>query len=180
MKLDEIWSEYRSKLRAFLLKNIADPNDVDDLLQEVLIKTHHNLHTIENSNKLKPWLFQIARNTMIDYYRSRKTALAFDHQLHWTPESEADLIDQLSDCVQPFIEQLPEPEATLLKEIELKGVSQKEYAQQNNLKYSTLKSRVQKSRQQLHTLFTNCCEFSLDSRGNLLEITSKKGPCNRC
>lgn len=180
MNIEIIWKEYQKNLKAFLHKNIANPADVDDLLQEILIKSYQNLNAIKDTKKIKSWLFQIANNTIIDFYRKRAKITDLDSKDLWSSETEENILGELSGCVLPFINGLADEEAQLLRAIEIEGVSQKEYAIQNNLKYSTLKSRVKKSRQRLYRLFDDCCEFSLDSRGNLNEFIQKKTKCSRC
>ena len=74
MRIEDTWLEYRSSLRSFLSSRIQDPEEVDDLLQEILIKTHKKLHTIRSEHSIKAWLFQVANNAIMDFYRkhSRK------------------------------------------------------------------------------------------------------------
>ncbi|MCW8832449.1 MAG: hypothetical protein OQK09_03565 [Colwellia sp.] len=87
------------------------------------------------------------------------------------------MLTQLSQCVLPFIKGLPDEEANLLIAIEIEGESQKQFSEKNNIKYSTLKSRVQKSRQMLFQLFNNCCELTIDQKGNLSGFQSKGQSC---
>ncbi|MDJ0689361.1 MAG: sigma-70 family RNA polymerase sigma factor [Xenococcaceae cyanobacterium MO_188.B32] len=69
MELQQLWQEYSDRLRQFLLSRVKNRADVDDLLQEILIKTYRHLDTVKEPEKFLSWLFQIARNTLIDYYR---------------------------------------------------------------------------------------------------------------
>ena len=39
MKIEDIWLEYRAALKSFLHSKISNEADVDDLLQDILIKT---------------------------------------------------------------------------------------------------------------------------------------------
>ncbi|MEM9091559.1 MAG: sigma factor-like helix-turn-helix DNA-binding protein, partial [Cyanobacteria bacterium P01_F01_bin.53] len=87
---------------------------------------------------------------------------------------------ELSNCIEPFIKALPKKSALLLEEIDLKGKSQKEYAQSQGISYSTLKSRVQKSRAELRELFEECCVFSKDGNGNIKDFEAKSGKCKGC
>lgn len=177
ISIETIWAEYRTSLKAFLTKNVSNPNDVDDLLQDILIKSYKNLEQIQDTKKLKSWLFQIANHTIIDFYRKRATS--HTTELHedddWALEESEDMFAQMSDCITPFINGLPQEEADLLTSIEIEGVGQKAYAEQHNIKYSTLKSRVQKSRQSLYGLLNQCCEFQLDTKGNLVAFTPREG-----
>lgn len=180
MELETIWAEYRLSLQRFLHKNIANPDDVDDILQEVLIKTYQSLSSISDSNKVKPWLFQIARNSLIDFYRKqgRKSQITTDEL--WHDQDETSLIEQMAPCVVPFINALPMHEASLLTAIDIEGTSQKDYAKQHGIKYSTLKSRVKKSRESLQALYSQCCKLSIDDQGNLLNIEANNSQCKSC
>ncbi len=180
MNVESVWREYQASLKGFLHKNVASPDDVDDLLQDILLKSYQNLHRIHDSKKVKAWLFQIANNTIIDFYRRRGRNQKVEKEELWYSQSDKSVLQQLSLCVVPFISALPKQEAELLTAIEINGVSQKEYAAQHGIKYSTLKSRVQKSRQLLFNLYSNCCDLSLDEHGNLIEFQEKTNKCQQC
>ena len=68
MDVQRVWQEYGTVLKHFLVSRLAVQEDAEDLLQENMIKTHKNLLSIKEPEKFKAWLFQIARNTLIDYY----------------------------------------------------------------------------------------------------------------
>jgi len=185
MNLEVVWAEYRASIKAFLYSRVADHADVDDLLQEILIKTYNNLHTLKSGSSVKSWLFQVASNVIIDFYRRRASsdarlrALTAD-DLWYTEVGQADVKQVLTACIIPFINALPSDVSQLLNAIDINGKPQKEYAAEQGISYSTLKSRVQKGRQELRGLFEQCCQFELDRRGNLAGCDSKQGSCNSC
>lgn len=195
MTLEAIWKEYRSSLKAFLHSKISNAADVDDLLQEILIKTHQNLAKIRAEESIKSWLFQIANYTIIDFYRRNKTFTELNQEeavseTVWLKAQERDIKQELSACIEPFIQALDERDAALLTAIDINGESQRQYAESLGISYSTLKSRVQKARTQLRSLFDNCCQMELDTQGNLMEYEPQKrsndrysasnGSCNKC
>lgn len=173
--LDQVWQEYRAALKAFLHTKVSNPDDVDDLLQEVLLKSFINLKNLKDASSIKAWLFQIANHSVIDFYR--KNATKTETQVK---EEDGDEVLEntikadLSPCVLPFIRALPEAQAELLKAIELTGISQKSYAEQQGVPYSTLKSQVKKARSDLKVLFDQCCHFQQDKFGNLIEFEKRK------
>lgn len=181
MQLEQIWALYRTSLKAFLQARLSNSADVDDLLQEILIKTHRKLNTLEQAQSIKPWLFQIANNTLIDFYRSRSKTfdeIAVVDALYNQPEE--DVKQQLTQCLDPFINALPDSQARLLRAVDLNGESQKAYATRSNLSYSTLKSQVQQSRRALADLFNQCCHYTLDQRGNLVDYEQRQDSCHKC
>ncbi|WP_246058408.1 sigma factor-like helix-turn-helix DNA-binding protein [Litorilituus lipolyticus] len=80
----------------------------------------------------------------------------------------------------PFISALPEEHADLLTAIDVHGESQKDYANKQGVSYSTLKSRVQKSRELLKGIYEDCCHFSVDKQGNVIDYQPKNGKCDGC
>ena len=180
-QLESIWSEYKSALKAFLHSKIADHADVDDLLQEILIKTYHNLPKVRGAGSIKAWLFQVANNAIIDFYRAKGRKLGHEENLVaedlWYGEPEQDIKTELSHCIEPFLQCLSESSAELLMHFDLNGESQKDYAESHNISYSTLKSRVQKARVELRGLFDQCCAMQVDAQGNLMDYDAKQNGC---
>ena len=180
MNIETVWQEYRNKIKAFLHAKVSNPDDVDDLLQEILIKTFDNLHSVQSEAKIKSWLYQVANNAIIDFYRKRGRAAKIEGEELWYEQSQESTEQALSRCIEPFINALPEDSSALLTAIDLHGQSQKDYAAEHGISYSTLKSRVQKSRERLRGLYEECCRLSLEKQGNVVEFDLKSGNCKGC
>lgn len=181
MNMDEVWKNYKKMIQAFLYSKLSNKDDADDLLQEIMIKIHNNLDSLESQKRMKPWLYAIANNTIIDYYRKQskqKASVEYDEAvslfIHEVPEIKADL----SNCISPFIDVLPNEMSHMLRAIDLEGQSQKSYAHDLNINYSTLKSRLQKSRKALRGLFDQCCRFDFDKNGNVYDYDQKSANCS--
>jgi len=180
MTIEAIWHEYRAALNRFLHSRVSNTSDVEDLLQEILLKSYKNLHNIKSQDSIKSWVFQIANNVIIDHYRNKGKVKDLDAKDLWYEEESVDVKQELSECITPFINALPVDSAQLLTAIDLNNVKQKDYAATNGLSYSTLKSRVQKGRSQLRGLFEDCCHLSLDKHGNIIEYQPKGDSCGKC
>ncbi|MGI9391710.1 MAG: RNA polymerase sigma factor SigZ [Boseongicola sp.] len=180
MKLEDIWSEYRAGIKAFLHSRVSNPADVEDLLQDISVKVFAGLPSLEDRSKLQPWLFRTAHRTIIDFYRKNANARAIHPDDLWYSKDDPNTRQDLERCVEPFIKALPAETAKMLTAIDLEGVSQRDYAAANGLSYSTLKSRVQKGRSALREVFEGCCKMSVDSRGNISDYHSRSGVCKKC
>lgn len=180
---EQIWNEYRSGLRAFLHSRVSNPSDVDDLLQDILIKTHSNLNTLRNRDSLRSWVMQIAHRSIVDYHRKNRRIAATEplepDDVGSEPD-EAEMERALAPCVEPFIAALPREDAQLLRKIELDGCSQKACAEELGISYSTLKSRVQRARSRLRRIVKNCCHLSIDGRGKVIDYESRAAACGIC
>jgi len=73
--LKEIIDKYTPQVYNFVRRFVGS-DQVDDITQEVFIKIWKNLGKFnKNKSSFKTWLFTIARNTVIDFTRKRKTIL---------------------------------------------------------------------------------------------------------
>ncbi len=183
MDIQKVWEEYGVQLRNFLVSRVSTPEDADDLLQDILIKTHNNLSSIKESAKFKSWLYQIARNTLIDHYRTKRPDLSDEELSELEKISEVNLdpvnpvFSDMSKCIKPFLMQLPEKYREAIEAIDLNGTSQKDLAVKLGLSHSTVKSRVQRGRAMLGNLFRECCTYQLDSKGNIMGYIDGEDCC---
>jgi len=183
MNIEQIWNNYGTLLRGFLVSRVNDPEDAEDLLQEILIKTHKNMGSLKDPKKFKAWLFQIARNTFIDYYRKPSRNLSTETLPELADFKEEDskaqdsMRQELSHCIKPFIKNLPKKYGEAIEAVDLQGLSQKDLAKQLGLSHSAIKSRVQRGRQKLAELFQECCTYKVDARGNIMGYETKSECC---
>ncbi len=176
---ETLYQQFHQELEHFIFSKVKDKTIAKDVLQDVFIKIHLHLHTIKDLSKLKAWIYQLTRNTITDYYRKNvSTAVAseiFNDFIETNTYSE----QGLEKCVAPFISQLPQKYQEALILTDIKGLSQTQLAAQLNISYSAAKSRVQRARQKLKTIFTDCCHIHTDQYGNVLSY--KKVDCgNGC
>ena len=68
-RLSAIVERERARLKGFIRRRVADPRDVEDVLQDVfyeLVEANRLLMPIEH---VTSWLFRVARNRITDLYR---------------------------------------------------------------------------------------------------------------
>src|SRR5271165_2407164 len=59
-------------LRAYLRRRLMGlPDEVEDLLQELLLAIHNQRHTYDPTQPLTPWVQAIARYKLVDLHRRR-------------------------------------------------------------------------------------------------------------
>lgn len=177
----KVWQEYHSRLRAFIISRISDDAATDDILQDVFLKIHLGLASLKDDTKIKNWIYQITRNTIIDYFRSQKPTVDIPD---WLSQPETDSIEnvyqELAECLQPMIKAIPEKYSEAVTLSELKGLKQKEVAQLQGISISGAKSRVQRGRALLKQMLNECCRFQFDHSGRILGYERKDGNCDDC
>jgi len=178
-KSEIIWNEHSKELKRFILSKIKDKDAGNDILQDVFLKLHSGLDSLKNSEKIKPWLYQIARNTVTDYFRKQKFSVNSDDlQLPNENDSIAPN-NQLVKCIEPHINKLPPIYKEALMKTEFQNYSQLKLAEELNISYSGAKSRVQWAKELLKSYFKQCCNVSSDKYGNILTFTEKH-ECKLC
>lgn len=160
------WQNHKTQLHRYVSKRIDDSDAVDDILQDVYIKASSNLHQLTSKGKLKSWLYRIAHNTIMDFYRKRQPYESLPEDLLAEELDEGKQArEELAQCLIPLIDELPEKYATPLRLAEIDGVSQQAIADQLGLSLSGAKSRVQRGRVKFREQLMNCCDFEIGHDG---------------
>jgi RNA polymerase sigma-70 factor (ECF subfamily) len=169
-----IWNQTQDKLKSFIVRHTKDPYVADDILQDVFLKVHAKLNQLQDSEKMAGWIFQITRNTIMDYFRSQgKLIKSIDID---SEDEKNSLNDCVTTCLQDMLLTLPEKYREALELTELKNLSQLELAKELNISYSGAKSRVQRARQILKEKMVNAYQIKFDSYGNVI-VCESKTPC---
>ncbi|MEM9215409.1 MAG: RNA polymerase sigma factor SigZ [Cyanobacteria bacterium P01_F01_bin.150] len=180
---EELWNLLSNQLRKFLRKRVSDEQVAEDLLQETFIRIHQKIDSVDNVERLTSWVFQIARNLVIDYYRSKarkNSEIAVDlADVAVDLETETRESENINELVMGWfpslISQLPETYREAVELYELKRVPQKDIAERLQISLSGAKSKVQRGRAKLKDLLHECCTFELDQRGNVIDYQRR---CN--
>jgi RNA polymerase sigma-70 factor (ECF subfamily) len=185
---DELFTELSGRLRGFVGRRIGDTDAADDVAQEVLLRLHLKLGDLRSEDRLDAFAYRIARNAIIDHYRSRASAkeipavpddlLARIDAGGDTDEDrgEAEGRQELARCLEPLVRRLPEPYREALTLTDLGKLSQVEAAGVAGLSVPGMKTRVQRARAQVHELLTACCQVALDDDRQIAEV-QRTGPC---
>jgi RNA polymerase sigma-70 factor (ECF subfamily) len=164
---ESVYGQFDAPLRRFIRSRIRDTAAAEDVLQDVYLRVHSRLHTLRDCAKLSSWLYQIARNAIVDHYRSRRPAEALPEEIPSLGDPCADdVICELVVGLGPMIDALPEKYRQALRLTVDEGLTQEQVAGRLGLSLSGAKSRVQRARDQLKDMLLDCCHFELDRFGH--------------
>jgi RNA polymerase sigma-70 factor (ECF subfamily) len=167
--------EFAHSLKSFIAKRIASPQDAEDVLQEVFYRIYRHIDTLKEEGKAQAWTFQIARNAINDYYRTRRVAEPLEGiSDRATTESEENGNKEIAGCLPAMVGHLSEKDREALVLTEYQGLTQKEAAEILGLSLSGAKSRVQRAKRKLKKLLCDCCSLELDRRGNIIDYKQKE------
>jgi RNA polymerase sigma-70 factor, ECF subfamily len=176
-QLQDIWTELGERVRRFVATRVRDSHAADDISQDVMFKVQTHLEELGEGQKLESWIFSVARNAIIDYYRSRAVRdhtdiSAADQVIENNDAGEQSAARELSACLTRMIEQLPEPYREAMKLADVEGLNQQQIADRAGISLSGAKSRVQRAREMMRQMLTDCCAVEQDARGNVVDYHS--------
>ena len=178
MTTQQVWTLYNEDVKRFIFYKIKNEQVTDDLLQETFIKVHTKLHTLQQQDKLKSWVFTIARYSVLDYFRENNLSQEFEDNVNIIDEDPQEHNEE--DCLHGILKTLPKKYRDPLFLSDIKGIKQIEIAARLNLKLPTLKSRIQRARIMIKDGYVKCCDFKINEKGYLVgEIKEKEG-CKVC
>lgn len=178
MTTNQVWNNYSTDLKQFIISKVKNTTIADDILQETFIKIHTKLHALKDLNKLKSWIFSIARNSILDYFNSQNKTIEAPY-LESDNELEV-LIHTEKDCLHGILKSLPKKYRDPLFLSDIKGIKQNEITITLNLPLSTVKSQIQRARKLIAQGFIDCCGFTLNEKGVLKGELREKKYCNIC
>jgi RNA polymerase sigma-70 factor (ECF subfamily) len=178
MQFTDVYSQFHQVLLTFIKSRVNNHQDAEDILQNVFIKVTTGLEDLQRKEKLQSWIYTIARNAIIDYYRAnagKKDLLVAEEQIadSFSDEEYNDTTKGLDCCLIGFVNQLPDEYRDIIIDVEMNGIKQKDLTSRYNLAYPTIRSRVQRGREKLKQILLECCHIQWDSRGNIIDVQSK-------
>lgn len=145
----------RRRLFDFIRRRVRTTEDAEDILQDVLYQLAASYSVTEPIEKLTAWLFRVARNKIIDWYRKRKPErLPLDlenaeeplnlEEVLFDPSTNPELLYARSLVwreLSEALEELPEEQREVFVMHELEGKSFKEISEETGERVNTLLSR---------------------------------------
>ena len=105
------WQAHEAELRGYLRHRVNDDAVADDLLQDVFVKAMRQGRSFCTLGNPRAWLFQVARNALVDQLRTRHAHEPLTEELVESVASGDEAmapIDALSTCVaRTLVELLP-------------------------------------------------------------------------
>jgi RNA polymerase sigma factor (sigma-70 family) len=154
----QTFTEYRERLLKFIRSRVRALEDAEDILQDVFYQ-YANVNSIINPiENAAAWLYQVARNRIIDHHKKKK-----DEPLptHYDEDEDDYIIDEIADIIygkettpetemfrnlfleeiQAALSELPKEQHEVFEMTELLDFSVKEVAEKTKTPVNTVLSR---------------------------------------
>lgn len=69
---DILIERYEVKIRRYARKFLSEQEDINDVLQDIFIKTYKNIQGFDPKRKFSSWLYRIAHNELINVLKKKK------------------------------------------------------------------------------------------------------------
>jgi RNA polymerase sigma factor (sigma-70 family) len=154
--IEAVVKKEKRRLFDFIRRRIGSESEAEDLLQDVFYQLASSYSVAEPIENLTAWLFTVARNKVIDWYRRRKPAplpqVAGDEDDRMLGPEEI-LFDlgespdraywraEVWNAIQGALDELPPAQRDVFVAHEIEGVSFKEMARRTGDPLNTLLSR---------------------------------------
>ena len=152
-------NEHQREIIGFHYRFVGNLADAEDLAQETFIKAYKKINTLKDYKKAKSWLYSIARNTVIDFFRKNKNkevalsdalleSIAATATTAATYQEKA-ISNEISKELDRCIDRLVKEDRAIVRLLYYEGFSYKEIADLLNINENTLKSRLHRARKVL-------------------------------
>jgi len=157
---------YEQPILNYIGRMVGERQAALDFSQEVFLKVFASLDSYRPLYKFSTWLFRIASNTVIDYWRKKKVpTLSLDQPLDDTEDfAKIQVADENPSVVRRYelhelgrkidaaLDKLPVPLRELFIWKHINGLSYEEMAEIKGLPLGTIKNRVFQAKETLKGL----------------------------
>jgi len=178
----DLVSKYRSPIHRYVLTVVRNPTVAEDLTQETFLRVFRKLETLRDDTKVSAWLYRIATNLCRDHFR-RSSRSPKTLSIEASREDESTAVeetlgdtdrppleqwleqDEMSACVQEYIEDLSDAYRAVVLLHDLEGMTDSEIAKMLGCSVGAVKIRLHRARARLKSALESGCSFSTDRRG---------------
>lgn len=157
----ELYREYYTSLCHFAYKYIADTDEVEDIVQEIMVRIWEKRATIEIDN-FKTYLFTSVKHACLNKIKHEQVKQKFKDQkaidlLIFELESDTEYIDNAEktneEKVRFVIEQLPTQIQKVLKMKYIEGMKSKQIAELTQTSQRTVETQIYKGLKKISEQF---------------------------
>ena len=112
MNTEKIYEDFRQKVFSYMLSKVQNSDLAEDLCQNVFLKIYEKADTFDETKaSVSTWIYTIARNTLTDYYRTRRVTSEIPETLQSEQSTEDEVIngemmERLADALSQMDERM--------------------------------------------------------------------------
>lgn len=155
-----LYDEYAALLLGTILRIVGSRKDAENLLQDCFIKVWQNARQFDpQKGRLPTWLINIARNTAIDFTRSKyfsqqRKNQSLENFVSVSDEPSTAALSEETIGLRLLVAKLPPSCREVIEWLYIEGYTQQEIADQFGIPLGTVKSRTRIALRELKKYFT--------------------------
>ena len=140
-KKTQLYRDFHGKILNYIQSRVNNAVLAEDLCSDVFLKVYEKLDTFNSSKaSLSTWIYTIARNTMTDYYRTRRVTEEIPETYADENDVEESVISaERLELLADALEALPERERDLIVLRYYSGLTLKEIGEKLDISYAYVK-----------------------------------------
>jgi len=162
---EDIYDIHRHRVYSLCLRMVHNTSEAEDLTQEAFLSVFRKIHTFRGESQFSTWLYRVAFNTVLMYFRKRKRdeiSLEVSSDPDWElSELRHDILRVETGCLSGTIDglwlsravaQLPPGYKTMFVLHDVRGYEHREIAKMVGCSVGNTKSQLHKARLRLRQL----------------------------
>jgi len=159
-----IVERYEAKMKRYSRKFLSDNEDINDVVQDIFIKSYKNIQSFDKQRKFSSWLYRIAHNELVNALKKKKKKQflpLFDLDI-FIPHSlrddsfareidNQDMKKMISQCLDKLKLKYREPIILYY----LEELSYKEISDVLQIPVSTVGIRIKRAKEKIKSLLKN-------------------------
>jgi RNA polymerase sigma-70 factor (ECF subfamily) len=172
--------DYSAPLQKYLEHMVGKPAIAEELLQETLVRIAAGLDNFAGRSSLKTWVFRIATNVAVDYFRRPEyrnrfmevEEVKYENTVAQIPDQtmnvdERLVIDDMNVCIREVVDSLPTDYSAALVLHDFEGLTAAAIAEILSCSLASVKIRIHRARKQLGSALEFECSFYQDAESVL-------------
>ncbi len=155
----ELVRQCYQQIHRWALVHTGDPDDADDVTQEVLIRLQRGIRRFRAQARFTTWLFQVTRNAALELHRKREARNRMHMRLQRDGHSDDDSGSTLepssesgiSRLVKDFLTALPQRQREVFDLVDLQGLKPLEVSQMLDMNPATVRAHLFRARRALRS-----------------------------
>ncbi len=152
----ELMQAYYAFVYAIVIGIVNNPNDAEEVVQEIFLNAYRGLPQLEDTKRFKGWLAKIARNRALNWLREQQRIDAVsinevsEGTLQTADSPDEELIRrEQRELIRRAMETLPQKDRDIARSYYLEGASYDELIRTHGLSYKAISFRLSRAKQKL-------------------------------
>lgn len=154
--VEKFYRLYSPKINKYLNYKLPNKEEAEEILNDIFMEAIDTLSFLKEEEKVLPWLYKIAHNKMVDFYRKKKIKVLLMSQVHFLEIVAKEILEpefqfeknRMKDNIENTFYQLSERHQKVLKLAYEDDMPVKDIALTLNMSFKATESLLYRARLQ--------------------------------